>query len=94
MTNSEYIKLLSKSTASELFEDREAFVRSINQTISEIAIGELTDTGYLFEQENNPAYENAYEEVDNINEALRLKGFKIKDTKYIDLAELLKELRS
>tara|TARA_R110002073_G_scaffold310300_1_gene480982 strand:+ start:1627 stop:1923 length:297 start_codon:yes stop_codon:yes gene_type:complete len=84
-----HIELLAQSKPSELLADRDDLVLAINQTLGEIAIGELTDTGYLFEQENNQGYEHAYEQVKDINKALRLQGFAIKETEFANFDALI-----
>tara|TARA_R110002167_G_scaffold66996_1_gene189394 strand:- start:308 stop:604 length:297 start_codon:yes stop_codon:yes gene_type:complete len=84
-----HIELLAQSKPSELLADRDDLVLAINQTLGEIAIGEITDAAYLHQQENNQGYEHAYEQVKDINKALRLQGFAIKETEFADFDALI-----
>lgn len=89
MTN---VEQLAQTKTSELLEDRDYLVRAINETIAQIAIGHLTKNPKLSDLEYNQGYESAYDEVDDINKALRLQGFEIRNAKYIDLDDLLNEV--
>jgi len=90
MTN---VERLAQSKTSELLEDRDYLVKAINETIAEIAIGHITKNSKLSDLEHNQGYESAYDEVSDINKALRLQGFEIRNTKYINLLEIVDDIR-
>ena len=89
MTKKTYVQMLVETETSQLMQEYTELIGRINHTISEIAIGYVTDNYKLIEMENDVGFDHAFDMADDYVKALRLKGFPIKFNPYIDFQEHL-----
>ena len=86
--NKEYMQLLVDTDIVRLIEEYTKLIGKINHTISEIAIGYITDNYKLIEMENDVGFDHAFDMVYEYETALKLKGFEVKTDKFIHFPEV------
>jgi hypothetical protein len=84
----EYMQLLVDTDIVQLIEEYTKLIGKINHTISEIAIGYITDNYKLIEMENDVGFDHAFDMVYEYETALKLKGFEVKPNKFVHFPEV------